>query len=221
MMGLIGLVCIIVGLLSVIYFLGYIGEIIKKRGVKDLSYFKLNLKQLIIFIIVAPIIIILTIYMYDSSLKGIIFPNDIRYKEEGTYCYFVELDTGEMLPAKITKIEDVREEEHGESTSLIHFSRYMLDIIYDKNKEYDFEEQYEEIELDKYSNVYCMDDNGNEKSFKLKLTNIHSNYKTFDESNNKINYVELSFEVSILISEIILYIITIIKNFKGMNKEEQ
>ena len=150
---------------------------------------------------------------------SLFFSNNLRYKPEGTYCYYVVDKNGKAYPAKVEKnfdIVDAGEDYFGNPTSDTHIFVILLELFVD-NESYEFDDP-PEINTDKYTYIHYFDeietDDGGygeiEKEFELKLTNDVAYCPSFGKGKTRINYLELIFEIIVIFSEIFMYFITII-----------
>lgn len=224
-MGLIALICFIAGLISVGYFLGFVSKKIKRRIKKEKFDFELNFpfdyykKKPLVFLIGGLLIILLTLVTFSPSIMSLFFANNLRYKPEGIYCYYVVDKDGKAYPAKIEKTSETMEDGEdyfGNPTSDTHIYVMLLELFVD-NESYEFEDP-PEINTDKFTSMIYYDeveaDDGGveeiEKFFELKLTNDVAYCPSFGKGTTKINYLELIFEILVIISELSMYFITII-----------
>ena len=229
-MGILAIICFFVGLASVAGFLSFISKKIKSKKKKSKNDFELDFpfnyyeEKPLVFIIVGLIIILLTLFYFSSSIMTIVFPNDLRYKPEGTYCYYVIDKQNNAYPAKIEKVSyesDAGEDYYGNARTETHININLLELYID-NKSYEFYDDPKEIYSDEFTSIlyYNEIDNDNgeyeevEKEFTLKLTKDAAYCPSFGKGSTKINYIELLLEIIIIISEIAMYVITIYVNRK-------
>ncbi len=229
-MGLVVLICYLVGIISLCSFVKIIYDKINSK-INNKEYkcvlkfpFDSYEKNPLRFLVIGLIIILLT-FIVSSSILSIIFPNNLRYKSEGTYCYYVIDKNNKAYPAKVEKTsytEDVGEDYFGNPTSDTHIYVNLLELYID-NDTYDFSDDPKEINTDSYTTmiyydeIESEDDEGYEefeREFSLKLTNDVAYCPSFGKGKTNIDYFGLVFEVLVLLSEITMFIITIYVNRK-------
>jgi len=219
-MGIIVLVCFLIGILSICYFIWFFSKKIKSKINKTEYKFEAEFpydfykEKPLTFLIVGVIIILLTLFAFSPSIMTIIFPNDLRYKPEGTYCYYVIEKNNEAHPAKIEKVsyeDDAGEDYYGNSKTETHINFNLLEL-YIGNESYEFYDDPQEIFTDDFSNITYIEETDEqeiEKEFSIKLTNDVAYCPSFGKGETKIDYLELTLEILVLVSEISMYIITI------------
>ncbi len=224
-MGLILLICFLVGIISFCSLVGIISSKIKSKIKKENFELKLNFpfdyykEKPLLFIIVGLIIIVMTVFTMSSAILSIIFPNDLRYKPEGTYCYYVIDEDNNAYPAKIEKVsydEDGGEDYYGNSRTETHINVNLLELYIDSDN-YDFSDDPQEISTDGFSNITYVEEvdaEEVEKEFSIKLTNDVAYCPSFGKGKTKIDFLELIFEILVLVSEVSMYIITLYVNRK-------
>jgi len=224
-MGLLALICFIIGLISLACFSNFVFNKIKSRIKKNEYEFKVEFpfdyykKKPLVFLVSGLLIILLTLFTFSPSIMSLFFSNNLRYKPEGTYCYYVVDKSGKAYPAKIEKTSetmDSGEDYFGNPTSDTHIYVMLLEL-FANNESYYFDDP-QEINTDSftsitYYDVVETDDGGEEeieKEFILKLTNDVAYCPSFGKGTTKIDYLELIFEILVIISEISMYFITIV-----------
>lgn len=225
-MGIIKLICFIIGILSVCYFVGFILKKIKgviKNDKPDfISQFPYNYyrEKPLVFLIGGLVIMLITVFTIMPSIMNFLFPNSLQYKPEGVYCYYVKDKNNNAYPAQIEKKsydESDGEDFYGNSKTSTYVYVDLLKLYVD-NEVYDFTDDPQEINTNNYSTIsyyYEIESNNtdeglyNEKMLKLKLTNDVAYCPSFGKGNMKIDYFELILEIVIIVSEFFLYIITI------------
>ena len=220
-----GFICFLIGIISFCSFMNIITKIIKSKIAKEKIEIKLNFpfdyygEKPLLFLIVGLIIILLTFFTMSSAILSIIFPNNLRYKPEGTYCYYVIDDNNKAYPAKIEKssyTEDDGEDYYG-NPKINTYSYVNLLELYIDSDSYEFYYEPKEINTDDYARISYYNEieseNGEyeeiEKEFKIKLTNDVAYCPGFGKGATKIDYLELIFEILVIVSEISMYIVTI------------
>lgn len=213
------------GLVSISYFFRYItntikGKINKKEYELKLEFpFDYYKKKPLVFLIVGFLIIILTLFSFSPTIMSLFFSNNLRYKPEGTYCYYVVDKNGKAYPAKVEKNSDTvdaGEDYFGNPISDTHIYVTLLELFAD-GENYEFDDP-PEINTDKYTDINYYNeietDDGRyeeiEKEFELKFTNDVAYCPSFGKGTTKINYLKLVFEMIVIISEIVMYFITIL-----------
>ena len=110
-------------------------ELLRYKSKLPFDYYKENP---LLFIIVGLIIIVMTVFTMSSEILSIIFPNDLRYKPEGTYCYYIIDEDNNAYPAKIEKVsydEDIGEDYYGNSRTKTHNNINLLELYGDTSGE--------------------------------------------------------------------------------------
>ena len=98
--------------MSVACFINLIFNKIKSRIKKNDYEFKVEFpfdyykKKPLVFLVIGLLIILLTLFTFSPSIMSLFFSNNLRYKPEGTYCYYVVDKSGKAYPAKIEKTSD-------------------------------------------------------------------------------------------------------------------
>ena len=210
MMALIRFICLIIGIFFLFGFFGLIIDLFKYLITKKKPDYSnltgLYEKYPLAFLVIGPIIILLTVYTVCPAVMALLFSNNIKYKTDGIYCYYVMDKDQKTYPAKIDIIE----------------GNYYIMELYFNEEVYLFNDE-EEMVLDKYTQVITSYNSTNdeevEKEFELKLLNDAAYCPSFGKgnTNNSISE-ELVLESMMLISEITVFIIIIYVSKKSNDK---
>lgn len=224
-MGIIILICFLIGIISFCSFMDLICKKIKSKIKKENYEIELKFpfdyyeEKPLMFLIIWLIIILTTVCTMSSAILSIVFPNNLRYKPEGTYCYYVIDENNKAYPAKIEKssyTESDGEDYYGNSRSSTYIYVNLLELFVD-SESLEFYDDPQEINTENYTRIsyYAETESEDgeyeeiEKEFKIKLTNDVAYCPSFGKGTTKIDYLELIFEILVLVSEISMYIITI------------